>query len=246
MRISSTDPGFPRQAPTCTDGPSHHGVKIPKPAIPGLPLPPGRCAAVHSGGVLASHLPTPAGALAGGPRAPRRASSEGCLPCLGLCCVWASGGVLEWKLVPHSTAQDWPSCHPRDGAGKGLRGGARPQVGSWQKQGQRLHARQGQAAGESEGSSGGSWFSEHPPPPRPIGPRSFNDPLKSYHQCSLRASLPGPGDTVMHKAGPENMQSRSSVAWVATDSDQESQSGGPGERPEEAGAPCQRHCGRRL
>lgn len=93
---------------------------------------------------------------------------------------------------------------------------------------------------------GGSWFSEHPPPPRPVGPRSFNDPLKSYHQCSLRASLPGPGDTVMHKAGPENTQSRSSVAWVATDSDQESQSGGPGERPEEAGAPCQRHCGRRL
>lgn len=94
MRISSTDPGFPRQAPTCTDGPSHHGVKIPKPAIPGLPLPPGRCAAVHSGGVLASHLPTPAGALAGSTRAPRRASPEGCLPCLGLCCVWASGGVL--------------------------------------------------------------------------------------------------------------------------------------------------------
>lgn len=125
-------------------------------------------------------------------------------------------------------------------------GWARPRVGSWQKQGQRLHARQGQAAGESEGSSGGSWFSEHPPPPRPVGPRSFNDPLKSYHQCSLRASLPGPGDTVMHKAGPENTQSRSSVAWVATDSDQESQSGGPGERPEEAGAPCQRHCGRRL
>lgn len=82
-------------------------------------------------------------------------------------------------------------------------------------------------------------------PPKTRQPQELQGPIKFLPPVFAESPCARPwGFSYGQRRPRERGQGHLWPGWPQTD--QESQSRGPGERPEEAGAPCQRHCGRRC